>query len=339
MKKTDSVVKKRFCWLVFGLMSVSLVLFVITAQVSASDKQMVLKLGHVLNQKTSWHISMEGFVKDVETATSGRIKINLFPSGQLGNEEEMIRSLMLKTMDAGLIGGDSFEAIEPKIVIEALPYAWTDHDHAYRALDGELGQRLLALLLKKGIRGLAYYENGFRNVTNNVRPILKPADLKGIKLRTPQTPMKTKTFQALGASPVPMGWTEVYPALKKGVVDGQENPVSIIYNYKIYEVNKYLSMTGHIWSSAILVFNEQAWNKISKEDQGIIRKYAAKWRDKQRQMVKDSETDYLAKIKKTGMKVNTVDKGPFLEAVKPVWDEYEKVFGKDLMSLIDKYRQ
>jgi len=246
---------------------------------------------------------------------------------------------MLHTMDMGLIGGDSFESIEPKMVIEALPYAWDDHDHAYRALDGELGQRLLALLLKKGVRGLAYLENGFRHVTNSVRPITKPEDLKGIKLRTPQTPMKTKTFQALGASPVPMGFTEVYPALKQKVVDGQENPLAIIYNYKIYEVNEYLSLTGHIWSSAILVIDEQVWKKIDKKDQDIMTKLAVKWRGKQRQMIKDSEADLLAKIKKTQMKVNTVDKGPFREAVEPVWKEYEKVFGLDLMDLIDKYRK
>jgi len=337
---TDFKGKKLFVGLLFtGLVVLGLVLIGPADNSLAAGKPMVLKLGHVLSPTHNWNVAAVGFAKDVEKETQGRIKINVFPSGQLGNEEEMIRSLMLHTMDMGLIGGDSFESIEPKMVIEALPYAWDDHDHADRALDGELGQRLLALLLKKGVRGLAYLENGFRHVTNSVRPITKPEDLKGIKLRTPQTPMKTKTFQALGASPVPMGFTEVYPALKQKVVDGQENPLAIIYNYKIYEVNEYLSLTGHIWSSAILVIDEQVWKKIDKKDQDIMTKLAAKWRDKQRQMIKDSEADLLAKIKKTQMKVNTVDKGPFREAVEPVWKEYEKVFGRDLMDLIDKYRK
>jgi tripartite ATP-independent transporter DctP family solute receptor len=323
---------------VLGVIASVFVIHLLVAGAWAGTKPKVLKLAHVLNPKHSWNIAAEGFAKDVEAETEGRIKIQVHHSGQLGNEEEEIRALLLHNLEMGLIGGDSFEAIEPKMVIEALPYAWNDHDHAYRALDGELGERLLALLLKKGIRGLAYLENGFRNVTNNVRPIHKPEDLKGIKLRTPQTPMKAKTFSALGASPVPMGWLEVYPALKQGIVDGQENPLAIIWAYKIYEVNKYLSLTGHIWSSAILVIDDMVWKTISKEDQAIMLKVAAKWRDKQRQMIKDSDAEFLDKIKAAGMQVNTVNKAPFREGVQSVWKEYESVFGKDLMDLIDKYR-
>ena len=298
-----------------------------------------LRLAHVLNPKHSWHTAAVGFAEDVEKATDGRVKIKVYPSGQLGSEEEAIRSLMLHNLEMGLIGGDSFEAIEPKIVIEALPYAWEDHDHAYRALDGELGQRLLASLLKnKGIRGLAYMENGFRHVTNSVRPIQKPEDLQGIKLRTPQTPMKLKTFQALGASAVPMSFTEVYPALKQGTIDGQENPLSIIWSFKIYEVNKYLSMTGHIWSSGLLVIDDMIWQKIDEKDQQVMVEIANKWKVNQRNMIKNGESELLEKIKAAGMQVNIVDKAPFREKVASVWKEYEPVFGKDLIDLIDKYR-
>jgi tripartite ATP-independent transporter DctP family solute receptor len=331
--------RKTVVLTLIGFFVITIVIAYVNETAGAASNQMVLKLAHVTIPKHPWHIAAAGFARDVEKATNGRIKIEVYHSGQLGNEEEELRSLLLHNLDMAVIAGDSFEAVEPRMVIEALPYAWDNHDQANRALDGELGKRLLALLLKKGIRGVAYWEQGFRHVTNSVRPIQNPSDLNGIKLRTPQTPLIEKTFKALGASPVPMGWLEVYPALKQGVVDGQENPLDVIWTYKIYEVNKYLSLTGHIWTSAILVIDNMVWKKISKEDQDIMFKYAAVWRDEERRIIKSSEEDYLAKIRSTGMEVNTVKKAPFREEVKSVWKEYEKVFGKDLIDLVEKYQK
>jgi tripartite ATP-independent transporter DctP family solute receptor len=331
--------RKTVVLTLIGFFVITIVIAYVNETAGAASNQMVLKLAHVTIPKHPWHIAAAGFARDVEKATNGRIKIEVYHSGQLGNEEEELRSLLLHNLDMAVIAGDSFEAVEPRMVIEALPYAWDNHDQANRALDGELGKRLLALLLKKGIRGVAYWEQGFRHVTNSVRPIQNPSDLNGIKLRTPQTPLIEKTFKALGASPVPMGWLEVYPALKQGVVDGQENPLDVIWTYKIYEVNKYLSLTGHIWTSAILVIDNMVWKKISKEDQDIMFKYAAVWRDEERRIIKSSDEDYLAKIRSTGMEVNTVKKAPFREEVKSVWKEYEKVFGKDLIDLVEKYQK
>jgi tripartite ATP-independent transporter DctP family solute receptor len=249
----------------------------------------------------------------------------------------MIEGLTLQTVNGGLIGGGSFQSIEPKFGIEALPYAWPTHEAAYKALDGELGKRLLDILANKGIVGLAWWENGFRHLTNNKRPIAKPADLAGLKIRVTPDKMRLDTFKVLGASPMPVNFGELYTALQQGVVDGQENPFAIIYSSAFYEVQKYLSLSGHIWGSALLCVNSSVWNQVSPEDQKTILKLAAKWRDVQRRLTVKQEGEFLAKLKEKGMKVNEVDKAAFQKAVQPVWASYEEVFGKDLLDLVRKY--
>ncbi len=317
------------------------VAFMLTAGLaeSALAQKRVFKLGHVLPVEHSWHICASGFAKEVTEKTDGRLTINVFPNGQLGNEKDMVEGLQLGTLQMGLIGGGSFQDLEPKMGIANLPYAWVDHFHAYRAFDGELGDKLLALLEKKGILGLAWWENGFRNITNNKRSIQTPEDLKGLKLRVTPIKMRLDTFNALEALPVPMPFTELYSALQQGVVDGQENPLAIIYSNHFYEVQKYLSMTGHIWGTAILVISKRDWKKISADDQSIVEKAAFKWRDEQRRMIRDSEADFMEKLKGKGMVVNTLDKLPFVKKVQPVYKEYEPIFGKDLIQLIEKYRK
>lgn len=296
------------------------------------------KLGHVLPPDHSWNICAQGFAKEVTEKTQGRVTINVFPSGQLGNEKDMVEGLQLGTIQMGLIGGGSFQDLEPKMGIANLPYAWSDHAHAYRAFDGELGDSLFSLLEKKGIIGLGWWENGFRNITNNTRAINTPEDLKGLKLRVTPIKLRLDTFNALEALPVPLPFSELYSALQQKVVDGQENPLAIIYSSHFYEVQKYLSMTGHIWGTAILTIADRSWKKIAPEDQKIVQEAAYKWRDKQREMVRNAETEMVEKLKAKGMIVNTVNKAPFVEKVQSVYKDYEPVFGKDLITLIEKYR-
>ena len=300
--------------------------------------QTTIKIGHVLNQDHSWNTCLVGFAEEVKAATSGRVQIQVFPSSQLGNEMDLIEGLSLQTIDGGLIGGGSFQSIEPKFGIEALPYAWPSHEAAYRALDGELGAQLLTLLGKRGIVGLSWWENGFRHLTNNTRPVTKPEDMKGLKIRVTPDKMRLDTFKALGASPMPINFGELYTALQQGVVDGQENPFAIIYSSSFFEVQKYLSVTGHIWGSALLCVNSSVWGKLSKEDQETVMKLAAKWRDEQRRQTMEQEGKFLEMLKAKGMQVsNDVDKEAFQKAVQVVWKDYEGVFGKDLMDLVRKY--
>lgn len=323
MKKVSAL----FLFTLFLLMSAALPVFAATT----------IKIGHVLNPDHSWNVCLLGFAEDVKKATEGRVVVQVYASSQLGNEKDLIEGLSLQTIDGGLIGGGSFQSIEPKFGVEALPYAWPTHESAYRALDGELGEYLLSILGKKGIVGLSWWENGYRHMTNNLRSIVKPEDLKGMKIRVTPDKMRLDTFKALGASPMPINFGELYTALQQGVVDGEENPFAIIYSNSFYEVQKYLSVTGHIWGSALLCVNSSAWSRISKEDQAAVMKAADTWRDEQRRQTREQEDKFLGMLKEKGMKVNSVDKPAFQQAVQPVWVEYESVFGKELLDLVRKY--
>jgi len=304
---------------------------------SSSYAATEIKIGHVLTTDSAWHINLDGFAKEAAEQTEGRVIFKIYPGSQLGNEKDLIEGLMLQTVDGGLIGGGSFQSIDPRFGIEALPYAWKDHEAAYRAMDGEIGNFLLGILESKGIKGISWWENGFRHITNNKRPIMVPKDMEGLKIRVTPDKMRLDTFKALGASPIPINFGELYTALQQGVVDAQENPLGIIYANAFYEVQKYLSLSGHIWGSALLCVNSPAWKRIPDQDKPVVEALAHKWRDRERQQIMDEESDMLVKLKEKGMQANEVDKEAFKAAVQPVWNDYESVFGKDLMDLVRKY--
>jgi len=184
-----------------SLSKVSVLIMVIILVLSVigfvQAKEVVFKLGHVLPAEHSWGICSLGFAEEVTKKTEGRVTIEVYHNAQLGDEKDMVEGLQLGTLQMGLIGGDAFQGLEPKMGIQELPYAWEDHFHAYRAFDGELGDKLLDLLAKKGIIGLSWWENGFRNITNNKRPINMPEDLNGLKLRVTPSKMRLDTFNAL----------------------------------------------------------------------------------------------------------------------------------------------
>jgi TRAP-type transport system periplasmic protein len=317
-----------------------LVLLVLAIAVLAGPAHAAtFKLGHVLPPAHNWHVAASGFADEVKAVTAGRVEIKVFPNSQLGTETAVIEGLQLGTVEMGLIGGASFQNVEPKLGLEGLPYAFSDHQHAYRVFDGEAGNRLFGLLEKKGIKGLAWWENGFRNMTNSKRAISVPDDLKGLKVRVTPDKIRLDTFKALGALPVPMAFAELYSALQQGAVDGQENPLAIIFSSNFFEVQKHLSLTNHVWSSATLVMAKGVWDKVSAADQQAIQKVAFTWRDKQRKMVQDSSDDFLAKLKAKGMQVSTPNNALFVQAVAPVWKQYEDVFGKEFFDLIEKARK
>lgn len=320
-------------------MTLALVLLALLALAPGSAPAATLKLAHVLPPSHSWHVAASGFADEVRAATQGRVDIKVYPSSQLGTETAAIEGLQLGTIEMGLIGGASFQNIEPKLGVEGLPYAFSDHQHAYRVFDGELGNQLFALLDRKNITGLAWWENGFRNITNSKRPLATPDDLKGLKLRVTPDKIRLDTFKALGALPVPMAFAELYSALQQGTVDGQENPLAIIFSSNFFEVQKHLSLTNHIWSSATLVMAKGVWGRIAAADQQAIQKVAHTWRDKQRKMIQESSDDFLAKLKAKGMQVTTPNNEAFRKAVAPVWAQYESVFGKEFFDLIEKARR
>ncbi|WP_353474292.1 DctP family TRAP transporter solute-binding subunit [Salipiger sp. H15] len=298
-----------------------------------------IRIGHVLADSHSWNVAATGFAEEVAEKTEGRVKIEIFPGGQLGNEKDMIEGLQFGSVQGGVIGAGSFQTVEPKMGIIEMPYAWTSREQAFAALDGKLGEKLAELLDAQNVKVLAWWENGYRNVTNSKHPIETPADLAGLKIRVTPDKVRLATFEALGAEPAPLAFGELYSALQQGVFDAQENPLSIIYSASFYEVQKYVSMTGHVWGAATLVLSKPVWEQLSPEDQEIVQAAALEWGDKQRQMVADSDAEMIAQLKEHGMEVNEVDKAPFIEAVQPIWDENAGLYGDELLSILNEYRK
>ncbi|MBT0957427.1 DctP family TRAP transporter solute-binding subunit [Alphaproteobacteria bacterium KMM 3653] len=319
-----------------GLLAASLAALTPVAALAAD---VTIRLGHVLPESHSWHSAATGFAEEVNSRTEGRVAIEVFPSGQLGSEKEVIEGLQFGSVQAGLIGSGSFQGIEPRMGIIEMPYAWGARDQAFAALDGDLGVALADMLDAKGIKVLGWWENGFRNITNNVRPVTKPEDLAGLKIRVTPDKVRLATFEGLGAEPAPLSFGELYSALQQGVFDAQENPLAIIYSSSFFEVQKYVSLSEHIWGAATLTMSKSVWDKISPEDQAIVTEAATTWGLKQRDMVAAANDELIAQLKDKGMQFNEVDKAAFITAVEPIWESQKDVYGEDLLSILNTYRK
>ncbi len=298
------------------------------------DKPISLKLGHAVAPDHPYHLGAVRFAELVGQRTKNKIKVDVFPSTQLGNERDMVEGLQLGTIDLVVTSTGPLGGFVPKMFVVDLPFLFRDREHAYKVLDGSIGKELLAAFSAKGIKGLAFWENGFRQITNNVRPIEKPEDLKGIKIRTMENKVHLASFRDFGASPTPMAWSEVYTALQQKTIDGQENPIAIIYHQKIAEVQKYLALTGHFYSPTPLLMSEKVFNGLPKDVQKIIADTAIECATYERNLLRDSEAKQIAELKAKGMQVTTPDKKPFLDAAASVYKEFEAQFGKETIDKI-----
>lgn len=311
--------------------------FALTASAGLAAAETTLKVGHVFAADHPWQVALEGLSNDVAEATDGEVVIEVYPSSQLGGDREVAEGLGLGTIEMGLFGTGALQVLDKRLIIEELPYAWPTRETAYAALDGELGDALADILAEHDIQTISWWESGYRHITNSVKPIETPADLEGIKLRVPEAELRLDTFRQLGAQPTPMAFSEVFTSLQQNVVDGQENPLATIYASKFHEVQDHLALSGHIWGSGVLTISSDALESLTEEQQQILMEKAAIWRDKEREMIRKSDAEVLAKLEDAGMKITRPDPAEFQEAVQPVWTKYEDVFGKDLMDLVRKY--
>jgi len=322
---------KRF----FIIISIFFILSAVGVESSWSqDKSVSLKLGHAVAPVHPYHLGAVRFAELVAQRTEGKVKVEVYPSTQLGNERDMVEGLQLGTIDLVVTSTGPVGGFVPKMFVVDLPFLFRDRDQAYRVLDGPIGRDLLSALSSKSIRGLAFWENGFRQITNNVRPIEKPADLKGIKIRTMENKVHLAAFRAFGASPTPMAWSEVYTALQQRTIDGQENPIAIIHDHKLYEVQKYLALTGHFYSPSLLLMSERSFNHLPRDFQKVIMDTALECAQYERNLLRQSEAQQLETLKAKGMQVTVPDKKPFQEAAAPVYKEFEGQFGQDLIGKI-----
>jgi tripartite ATP-independent transporter DctP family solute receptor len=294
------------------------------------QKQVTFKLGHAVNEQHPYHLGAMKFKEIVEQETDGMVEIKLYPNNQLGSgERDLIEGLQLGTVDLVVTSTGPLSGFEKKFMLFDFPFLFRDKEHAYRVLDGEIGDYVLGLLENQGIKGLAWYENGFRHLTNSKREVVVPEDAKGIKLRTMENKIHMGVWTALDAIPSPMAWGEVFTALQQGTVDGQENPIPIIYTHKLYEVQEYLTLTGHVYSPAVLLMSGKGFDGLPEEYKGIFLEAAKESGILERDMITRMENEQVELLEKAGMKVAMPDKAAFLEKTMKVYEEYRGELGED----------
>ena len=287
-----------------------------------------MKLGHIAEPDNPYGQGADYFAKLVKERTNGEVDIQVFPSSQLGNQRDLVEGLVFGTVDMTLTGTAVMGNFVPEVAVFDLPFIFRDIPHAYKALD-TVGMELCKLGEPKGMITLAIWENGVRHMTNNRNAIRKPEDMKGLKVRVMEQPVYIEMMKALGASPTPMAMSELYTALQKGVVDGQENPLAHIASKRFDEVQKYISLTGHTYAPEVVLISTIAWKKLTPEQQDIVLKAAEETRDWQRQLCRDSESEFMKAILDRGhAQVNDdVDIEAFMKATAPVYKLYTDTFG------------
>ena len=294
-----------------------------------------ISLGHALSEGTPACEGIAAFAETVKERTEGRVEIEVFPNSQLGSETEMLEQVKIGSVEAAAIMCGSMQSLDMRMAIEDLPYMWKDLDHARAAYDGAFGDYLGEIMAEQGMTKIGYVEWGYRHLTNNKKPIVKPEDMKGMSIRVAQTALRVEAFEEIGALPTVMAFNELYGALQQGVVDAQENPLPTIAAANLNEVQKYLSLSGHFYNTVMMVISTDVWEKISADDQAIILEEAEKIKASVREENSASEEATIQSLADKGMEVNDdVDTDAFREAMMPVYDKWEKeVFGTEMMDI------
>jgi len=300
--------------------------------------KMTLKLAVVTPPHHAYALGAEEFARLVKEGTGGEVIIKVYAGGQLGKgERELLEGLQLGTIHLAVTATGPVSNFSPSMGVVDLPFLFTGPGHVDNILDGLVGRELLDDLESARIKGLSFFENGFRNFTNSRRRLRKPGDFKGLKFRTMENPVHLASVRQLGAQAVPMSWGEVYTSLQTKVIDGQENPVAIIHAYKLSEVQKYLSLTGHFYSPAPLSMSLKSFNQLKAEWQKLFLEAALNAAAFERKIIRENEAKQLKDLKAQGMVVDTVDKGVFIDAMAPVYDDFSMKY-PDWKKILKKIR-
>lgn len=292
-----------------------------------------LKFGHVGAPGSLFAISAEEFAKRANQKLAGKAKVVVFGSSQLGKDKELMQKLKLGTVDFSLPSTVMSSVVDEAGLFE-MPYLVKDRAHMKRIEKKLVWSKLVPAIEKKGYKVIGIWENGFRHITNNVRPINVPNDLRGLKLRTPKGKWRVKMFKTYGANPTPMAFSEVFIALQTGTMDGQENPYAQIYSGKFHEAQKYLSITGHVYTPAYVTVGAKRWAKLPSDVRATLEQTA---RDVQSFVYAEAErleVDLLSKIKAAGVKVNNANKKAFIDASSGIYKEFSATVpgGKELVT-------
>lgn len=297
---------------------------ILTLGCGADRKLTVIKLAHGLDPTHSVHQAMEFLAERVYKKSNGRMRIDIYPSEQLGSERECLELLQIGSLAMTKVSCSVLEGFVPSMSVLSLPYLFRDEEHRFKILEGEIGRQLLLEGEKYWLRGLCYYDAGSRSFYTKEKPVLLPSDLDGLKVRTQESPTSMKMVQALGGSPTPIAWGELYSALQQGVVDGAENNPPSFHLSRHYEVCRFYSLDEHSGVPDVLLISTKIWYELLPEFREILQEAADESAEYQKKLWKEATHRALEVVQKAGVKIYHPDKRLFIEKVKPLYEEYRK---------------
>jgi len=303
----------------------------------AEAQVLSLRFAHYGEETHPSNLAAKQFGAKVEERTKGQVKIAIYPANILGSPPEQCEQVRLGAIDMGLPTQGALDKYVKAFSVVMLPFIYDDYAHVYRTLDGPSMNWFAPLAEKAGFVVLSNWEWGFRNLTNNRRPVLKPEDAKGLKIRTPPEIQLQAAMEALGGIVTKIAFPEVYMALAQGVVDAQENPIAVIYHNKFYEVQKYLSLTRHVYNCMVHVVSTKSWAKLTPEQQGIFREESKSAGAYMRKAIVAEEADQIAKMEKAGLQVARPDLALFRAAMGPAYERIGKYAGEDNVKIFMKH--
>ena len=297
--------------------------------------QTVLNFAHTTAQDSHYSVGVQAFAEKLSELSNGQFEVREQAAGALGGERDLIEGLQIGSVELVISSTGPLGNFVPETLVLDLPFLFKDYEAARTILDGEIGEELLAKVEENNLVALAWSENGFRHVTNSVHPIETPEDLQDLKLRTMENAVHIEAFTAAGAAPTPMAFPEVFAALQQGVIDGQENPIPVITSANLWEVQDYLTLTGHVYSPAIILASPFLWEGLSEEEKGWFEEAADAAVEATRAQVTEDEENGVAMLEENGMEViEEVDVEAFREAVRPAYDTFTAEHGDEMLNRI-----
>ena len=327
---------RRIGWMVVVMIMTAFLLCLGTWS-KANAQVIQMRIAHYVDEKHPLHLGAMQFVSKVDERTKGQVKISIYPANTLGSPPEVVEQVKLGTLDMAINTQGQYEYHVKACATAQIPFVFDDYAHAHRTLDGPAMQWLAPQFEKAGFILLANWEWGFRNITNNKKAIMKPEDVKGLKIRVPPEFHLQTLFESLGAVVTKIAWPELYMALAQNVVDGQENPLSAIWYQKFYEVQKHVALTQHAYACASPVMSTKSWAKLNPEQQKIVREEAKRAGDWVRKTLNDEETELIGKFEKAGLKVTRPDIKAFRAAMGPAYKKIFERYGEDNVKVFMKF--
>lgn len=326
-----------FRTLATSCLAVATAFALITPLAAHAERTLKINLAHGGDPVHPWNLAAKQFANEVKEKSGGKLEVRIYTAGQMGSDREMLESTQSGALQMSAISTMAMSGFEPSMQLFDLPYLMPSYQMAYQVLDGDIGKKVSETLLKKGVRNLAYWENDYRQLSNNKKPITTASDVAGLKIRVPETPILISWLEALNAIPTPIAYTELYTSLQQGVVDGQDNGIFLMHSAKYYEVQKYYTLTNHIYAPVAFLINDRFYNKLSPEHKKIIEEAAVHARDYQRSINAKLRSERLDEMKKAGLQVTELTPEAleqFRTSAKPVYQKMKDVINQELLEQI-----